>query len=137
MLWSRSSYHTTISNNTVRFADSDNTHGISVCTNSLKKGRVTQAVNVRFTENVIEHQQYGFKCDGLGVGSETLETNFPDLNMAGNFFLKKPGDNRNLAELYPTDPSFTNNTFVDAGETFDPGKAGVDMELLLQKQRNP
>jgi hypothetical protein len=98
---------------------------------------VAQATDVSFIDNVIEHQQYGFKGDGLDVGTETLKTNFPGLNVNGNFFLKKPGDIRDLAARYPADGSFANNTFVEAGEAFDPGTAGVDMDLLLRKQQNP
>jgi hypothetical protein len=137
LLWNRTTFHTTISNNTVRFANAELNHGISVCHNSKSQGRMAQAKHVTFVDNVVEHQQYGFKGDGLGIGAETLETNFPDLHMSGNFFVQKPGDKRNLAERYPSDETFTNNTFVEADEAFDPGNAGVDMELLRQKQRNP
>ncbi len=136
LIWLRESFHTTISNNSVHFTSPDKKHGISLSNNRPKVGQFTQATHVRFVDNVIEYQHYGFKGNALKVGTETLVRNFPHLDISGNFFLQKPGDTRNLADLYPTDSSFTNNTFVEAGESFDPGDAGVDMELLRQKQQN-
>jgi hypothetical protein len=137
LLWSRTSFHTTISNNSVFFSSSDKTHGISLSNNRLQLDRITQATHVKFLDNVIEYQQYGFQGNALKAGTETLETNFPNLEMRGNYFLQKPGDTRDLADLYPTDASFTDNTFVEPGEPYDPGQAGVDRDLLLQKQQNP
>jgi hypothetical protein len=133
----QSIFYLTISHNTVRFASSDPNHGIALSVNNPKSGKVTQATQVKFVDNVIEYQQYGFNGDRLKRGANVFESNFPDLTMSGTFFLKKPGDTRNLADRFPASSRFTDNTFVEAGESFDPGDAGVDMELLLQKQQNP
>jgi hypothetical protein len=136
LYWLRTSFYTTISNNSVRFTSPEKDHGISISANRRELGELALANQVKFVDNVIEYQRYGFLSTGTKRGTETLETNFPDLDMHGNFFLQRPGDTRDLADIYPADSSFTDNTFVAAGKTFDPGEAGVNMEVLLQKQQN-
>ena len=136
IIWLRTTYHITISNNSVHFASSEQKHGVILSANRPRFSELVQANYVTFADNVVEHQQYGILGIGLKRGAETLEKNFPHLDMRGNFFIQNPGDTRNLADIYPTDSSFTDNTFVKAGEPFDPGEAGVDRELLLRKQEN-